>query len=105
MRGRTKRLTRYPLPARNPQVGDPRSVTPDGYELIGDEMFADDIELTCEQLVDYQLTISNFVAAVERGESREELRAWALETLGPLFADTEIRTVRFVGSVTCLRVA
>lgn len=98
-------LTRYPLPPRNPQVGDPRSVTPDGYEVLGDEMFADDIELTCEQLVDYQLTISNFVAAVERGESRDALRVWALETLEPLFADTETRIVRFVGSVTCLRIA
>jgi hypothetical protein len=80
-------------------------VTPDGYELIGDEMFADDIELTCAQLVDYQLTISNFVAAVERGESRVALRTWALETLEPLFAESETRTVRFVGSVTCLRVS
>jgi SAM-dependent methyltransferase len=98
-------LTRYPLPPRKSMVGDPRSVTPDGYELIGDEMFADDIELTCEQLVDYQLTISNFVAAVERGGSRDEIRAWALDTLEPLFAGSETRTVRFVGSVTCLRVA
>jgi hypothetical protein len=98
-------LTRYPLPPRNPQVGDPRAVTPEGYELIGDEMFADDIELTREQLVDYQLTISNFVAAVERGESRVDVRAWALETLEPLFAGRATRTVRFVGSVTCLRVA
>jgi ubiquinone/menaquinone biosynthesis C-methylase UbiE len=98
-------LTRYPLPPRNPQVGDPRAVTPAGYVALGDEMFADDIELTHEQLVDYQLTISNFVAAVERGESRAALRAWALETLAPLFSGTQTRTVRFVGSVTCLRVA
>jgi len=97
--------TRYPLPPRNPMVGDRRIVTPDGYEMIGKEMFADDIELTLEQLVDYQLTISNFVAAVDRGETREGLRAWMLETLEPLFTDTGTRTVRFVGSVTCLRVA
>jgi ubiquinone/menaquinone biosynthesis C-methylase UbiE len=98
-------FARYPLPPRNPQVGDPRAVTPDGFEPVGDEFFADDIELTREQLADYQLTISNFVDAVERGETREALRAWALETLAPLFAGTETRTVRFVGSVTCLRVA
>jgi SAM-dependent methyltransferase len=98
-------LTRYPLPPRNHQVGDPRAVTPDGYESIGAEVFVDDIELTHEQLVDYQLTISNFVDAVERGESRRNVRAWALETLASLFTDTETRTVRFVGSVNCLRVA
>lgn len=98
-------LTRYPLPPRNPQVGDPRAVTPDGYEQLGEEMFGDDITLTLEQLVDYQLTISNFVAAGERGESRAGLRAWALETLAPLFVEAETRTVRFVGWVSCLRVA
>jgi SAM-dependent methyltransferase len=98
-------LTRHPLPPRNHQVGDPRAVTPDGYESIGEEVFVDDIELSHEQLVDYQLTISNFVDAVERGESRRDVRAWALETLAPLFADADTRTVRFVGSVNCLRVA
>jgi ubiquinone/menaquinone biosynthesis C-methylase UbiE len=98
-------LTRYRLPPRNPQVGDPRAVTPEGYEQVGEEMFGDDIELTREQLVDYQLTISNFVAAVERGEPRAALRAWMLETLAPLFAGAETRTVRFVGWVSCLRVA
>ena len=98
-------LTRYPLPPRNPMVGDPRAVTPDGFELIGDETFVDDIELTHEQLTEYQLTISNFVDAVQRGSTREELREWALETTGPLFTGAATRTVRFVGSVTCLRVA
>jgi ubiquinone/menaquinone biosynthesis C-methylase UbiE len=98
-------LTRYPLPPRNPQVGDPRAVTPDGYESIGEEVFVDDIEMSHQQLADYQLTISNFVDAVERGDSRRAVRAWVLETLAPLFAGTDARTVRFVGSVNCLRVA
>jgi ubiquinone/menaquinone biosynthesis C-methylase UbiE len=97
-------FTRYPLPPRNPQVGDPRAVTPDGFEAVADEYFADDIELTHEQLADYQLTLSNFVDAVERGASREELREWTLETTAPLFAGAATRTVRFVGSLTCLRV-
>ena len=86
-------------------MGDPRAVTPDGFERVGDDMFGDDIELTHEQLTDYQLTISNFVDAVERGETRETLRAWALEQTAPLFAGAPTRTVTFVGWVTCLRVA
>jgi len=97
-------LTRYPLPARNPMVGDPRAVTPDGFERVADESFADDIELTHEQLTDYQLTISNLVDAVERGTTRDELRAWSLESTAPLFEGATTRTVRFLGSVTCLRV-
>lgn len=98
-------LTRYPLPPRNPQVGDPRTVTPDGFESIGDEFFNDDIDMTHEQLAAYQLTISNFVSAVEHGTTREALHAWILETTAPLFVGAATRTVRFIGSVTCLRVA
>lgn len=96
-------LARYPLPARNPMVGDPRAVTPEGFERIGDDMFGDDIELTHEQLTDYQLTISNFVDAIEQGTTREELRQWALESTAPLFEGAAKRTVTFVGWVTCLR--
>ena len=80
-------------------------MTPDGFEAVGDEYFADDIELTHQQLADYQLTLSNFVDAAERGATREELRDWVIETTAPLFAGAATRTVRFVGSVTCLRVA
>ena len=60
-------LTRYPLPPRNPQVGDPSSLEPEGFEKIGDELFADDIDMTHGELTDYQLTISNFVAAAGAG--------------------------------------
>ena len=56
-------LERYPLPPRNPQVGDRESVSPAGFEAVDDEFFVDDIELTHEQFCDYQLTISTFVAA------------------------------------------
>ncbi len=98
-------FTRYPLPPRNPQVGDPRAVTPDGFEPVADEAFDDDIAMTNEQLADYALTISNLVAAVERGTPRAELRVWILETTAPLFAGVETRTVRFLASVTCLRAA
>jgi len=96
-------LERYPLPARNPQVGDPRSLSPDGFEAVDDEFFVDDIALTHEQFCDYQLTISTFVAAAERGTSRSELRAWLTDSTAALFAGAEIRTVRFLGSITCSR--
>ncbi len=93
----------YPLPDRNLQVGDPRSLTPDGFEKIGDEFFGDDIEMTHDGFADYQLTISNFVAAAERGTPRTELRAWVLESTAPLFEGATTRVLRFLGSITCLR--
>jgi ubiquinone/menaquinone biosynthesis C-methylase UbiE len=96
-------LDRYPLPPRTPQVGDPRAQTPAGYTKVADEFFADDIEMTQESFVDYELSISPFVAAAERGTPREELRAWLVDTTAPFFAGVPSRTVRFLGSVTCLR--
>jgi ubiquinone/menaquinone biosynthesis C-methylase UbiE len=96
-------LERYPLPARNAQVGDPRSLEPAGFEKIGDEFFADDIEMTHGQLTSYQLTISNFVDATEKGTSRAELEDWALASTAPLFEGAATRTVRFLGSITCFR--
>jgi hypothetical protein len=35
---------------------------------------------------------------------RADLRAWIIETMSPMFDGVETRTVRFLGSVTCLRV-
>ena len=98
-------LERFPLPDRNAMVGDPRAATPDGFEKVGEEFFGDDIEMTHEGFADYQLTISNFVAAAERGMSREELRGWLLESTAPLFAGASTRVLRFLGSITCLRPA
>jgi ubiquinone/menaquinone biosynthesis C-methylase UbiE len=96
-------LERYPLPPRHPQVGDPRSLAPVGFEAVDDEFFADDIAMTQEQFVDYQLTISTFVAAAVRGTPREELRDWLLASTAPMFVGVESRVVRFLGSITCSR--
>jgi SAM-dependent methyltransferase len=96
---------RFPLADRNPTVGDPNAGIPAGFDKIGDEFFADDIDLTHEQLVDYQLTISNFVAAVEGGMPLESVREWLRDTLAPFYADAGVRSVRFLESLTCLRPA
>ena len=96
-------LDRYPLPPRNPQVGDPRSLAPVGFEAVDDEFFVDDIEMTQDDFADYQLTISTFVAAAERGTPRTELRDWILGSTAPLFAGVDRRGIRFLGSITCSR--
>jgi len=94
---------RYPLPPRNHQVGDPRSETPVGFELVGTDLFEDPIEMTRDEFADYQLSVSHCVAAAERGIPRAEIRAWLLESTAPLFGTAPTRVLQFVGSVTCLR--
>src|SRR5262249_48656482 len=94
---------RYPLPPRNPQVGDPRSVVPEGFELIGSDMFEDPIEMTREAFADYQITVSHGVAAADGGASRAEVHAWLLESMAPLYDGAPTRPVEFIASITCLR--
>jgi ubiquinone/menaquinone biosynthesis C-methylase UbiE len=96
-------LEQYPLPPRNPQVGDPLSISPPGFVAVDDEFFVDDIALTHEEFCDYQLTISTFVSAADRGIPRAELRDWLMSSTAPLFAGAETRVVRFLGSITCSR--
>jgi ubiquinone/menaquinone biosynthesis C-methylase UbiE len=93
---------RFPLPPRGKQVGDPRAETPAGFELIANEQWDDDIPMTLDQMVDYQLTVSHCVAAVERGTPRAEVRQWLHDSLAPLF-DEPTKTVRFFAAATCLR--
>jgi ubiquinone/menaquinone biosynthesis C-methylase UbiE len=93
---------RYPLPPRNPQVGDPSVEVPDGFELVLNEIFDDDIQMTREQFVDYQMTVSHCIAAVDRGTSPADVRGWLMASTEPLFAGSA-RTVRFLGALTCLR--
>jgi SAM-dependent methyltransferase len=96
-------IDRYPLPPRNPQVGDPRTETPEGFELLGSDVFADPIELSHEQFVDYQLTVSYCVAAVERGTPRPEIREWLLASTAQFFVPHATRVLEFMGTSTCLR--
>lgn len=96
-------FARYPLPARNPQVGDPRAQTPSGFELLGTESFADPIEMTPEAFAAYQLSVSHCVAAVERGTPRSEIHDWLLASTAPLYGDSPTRVLQFVGLITCLR--
>jgi len=94
---------RYPLPPRNPQVGDPRNETPPGFELVGSELFEDPIPMTADEFADYQMTVSHCVAAVERGTPLAEVRAWLVESSAPLFAGAATRVLQFLGTTTCLR--
>jgi SAM-dependent methyltransferase len=96
-------LKRYPLPPRTLQVGDPRADVPMGFAKVGDEFYGDDIEMTQTEFVDYQLTLSTCVVPVENGTPREEIRQWLTTSTADLFAGAPTRTVRFLGSVTCLR--
>jgi ubiquinone/menaquinone biosynthesis C-methylase UbiE len=96
-------FARYPLPPRGAAVGDPKAAAAEGFEVVADESFDDDIAMTRDEFADYQLTVSHCVAAADRGTPRDELRAWLLESTEPLFDGAPTKTVRFYAAITCLR--
>lgn len=98
-------FARHPLPPRSPQVGDPRSAVPDGFERLGDDVWADEVVMTGAQLAEYVMSLSNVVDAVERGEPAAEVRRWIAASTAPFFARAGARPVVFLATVVVLRVA
>jgi SAM-dependent methyltransferase len=81
-------LKRYPSPARSwfaLSADDAQAV---GFRLHKAERLQHAISFTLEQLVDYLLTQSNIIAAVEDGtEELMEVHRWLTASLKPFFAD------------------
>ncbi len=79
-------LLKFPSPPRNAMVGG--SDDYEGFELLSEEAFTEEVPLTREQLTDYLLTQSNTIAAVEEGRATaEEIRTWLLAELDPFYED------------------
>jgi SAM-dependent methyltransferase len=83
---RDKYLVRYPTPPRNNQPLTDADVLAYGFVPSGFDKFDHEVEFTPEQLVNYLLTQTNVISAVEMGS--EELQAvaqWLLFSVQPLF--------------------
>jgi SAM-dependent methyltransferase len=83
---RDQYLVRYPTPPRNNQPLTDADVLAYGFVPSGFDKFDHEVEFTPEQLVNYLLTQTNVISAVEMG--REELQSvaqWLLDSVQPLF--------------------
>lgn len=80
-------LKSYPSPPRAPVALSAEDVKGTGIQLRAEERLQHTISFTVEQVVEYLLTQSNVIAAVE-GESKEigAARQWLIENIQPLFA-------------------
>jgi ubiquinone/menaquinone biosynthesis C-methylase UbiE len=95
---------KYPYPPRFPldfTVGD--FVEP-GFRCEMHDEYQNVMEFTRERLVDYLVTQTNVIAAVEEGEEDiDEVRRWLLRELAPFFRGRESRRSIFEGPVWILR--
>ena len=90
---------RYPAPPRA-QVPMPQTVEEARFRSLGEERYQSRITFSPDRLVDYLVSQSNVIAAVEGGEqSIEQTRAWLTDRVTPLFQGDQERAFLFGGPI------
>ena len=89
-------LKNYPSPPRAPVALTAEDVEGTGFQLRHEERLQHPISFTAEQLVEYLLTQSNVIAAVEDGTQEiGEVRRWLTENVRPFFAEHDAASFLF----------
>jgi len=79
-------LVRYPTPPRNNQPLTDSDALRYGFAPSGVDEFVHEVEFTPVQLVNYLLTQTNVISAVEAGkEDLQSVARWLLDSVQPLF--------------------
>jgi len=77
-----------------------------GFHFVGQEDYQNLVKFTVDTLVDYLVTQSNVIAAVEGGnEQIDDVRNWLAENIKPFFGDRVESTFNFRGPIWYLRKA
>ncbi|MBA2732152.1 MAG: class I SAM-dependent methyltransferase [Acidobacteria bacterium] len=97
-------LSKYPAPPRAKLTFAGEDSSNDGFHLAGQEQYQHPMSFSIEGLIDYLMTHSNVIAAVEvGGEDINEVRRWLMETLKPLFGNLEEAIFPFHGPIWYLQ--
>ena len=98
-------LKRYPSPPRNTSVFTEEEAQKEGFFLLGSEKYENDVTFTSSRLIEYLLTQTNVIAAVEEGhESLESVSAWLDSEISAYFPSKEA-TFEFRGPIDYYRKA
>ncbi|HWF14355.1 MAG TPA: class I SAM-dependent methyltransferase, partial [Candidatus Acidoferrales bacterium] len=80
-------LARYPTPPRNVQPLAEMNASEYGIARYGFEEFTHEIEFSSEQLVNYLVTQTNVISAVEAGsEDLQSVANWLFDSIRPMFS-------------------
>lgn len=97
---------RYPSPPRARVGFSAEDSEKDGFQFLGQEDYQNFVQFSVETLVDYLVTQSNIIAAVEGGkESIEDVRQWLTASVTPFFEGRAEATFLFRGPIWYLRKA
>jgi SAM-dependent methyltransferase len=90
---------RYPTPPRT-RVPMPQTAEEMGFRSLGEESHQSTVTFSPDRLVDYLVSRSDVIAAVEGGHQViDEVRTWLADRVGPLFQGDEERTFLFGGPI------
>ena len=92
-------LAEYPMPPRH-RPSMPQRAEEAGFRSLGEEEYRNTVTLSPDRLVDYLVSRSDVIAAVEGGrQSIEQARAWLIERVVPFFGGNEERSFLFGGPI------
>jgi ubiquinone/menaquinone biosynthesis C-methylase UbiE len=99
-------LQRYPTPPRAPVAFDTEEAARKGFRLVGQERYQNVVTFSPEKLIDYLVTQTNVIAAVEGGrENLADVRHWLMQSITPLFENREDAHFLFQGPIWFLQKA
>ena len=83
-------LEKYPIPPRAKIMFTSENINPYGFHLLKEEWDKNIVGFSLEGIVDYLVTQSNVIAAVEGGKEKiEEVREWLTESIKSMFGNTK----------------
>lgn len=97
-------LRHYPTPPRNPTVITGALAEAHRFQLMSEDSLLHEIEMSADEFIDYELSTTNVIAMVERGESSFDAAAvWMRRSMSSLFEGRSTGTFEFVGKIWCLQ--
>ena len=98
-----KYISRYPTPPRNTQPLTEADAERCGFVFANKENYTNDVSFSLDDLVDYLVTQTNVIAAIENGdETVEDVSNWLRSSVAPFFKD-ERGTFQFGGHIWYLQ--
>ncbi len=83
-------LEKYPIPPRGKIMFTSENVNPYGFRLLKEEWDKNIVGFSLEGIVDYLVTQSNVIAAVEGGKEKiEEVKEWLTESIKSMFRNAK----------------
>jgi len=99
-----KYLERFPTPPRNRTRFGAEEAAIEKFQVDAQEFYENDWQFTCKGLVDYLVTQSNVIAAVEGGKEQiGDVRAWLHGEIEPMYQSRSQSTFAFGGPIMYLK--